>query len=362
MEKQHIIRGAAILCMAGSATVFAAPHIFKSDSGDATKVDLSVLQERAALKSAGLAGASNPFEVVPDPGVIDSEAVETRAMTGPDTELLEMAEAQTVRIAALEDSSDPTAAVEASDSADAQIALGEDAMMERDCEATLTASATFDALIEVELVAPCHAESRFVISHDDLVVSAYLDTEGRFSTYFPALATTAKIDVFLADDTFISAKTEVEDADQFLRVMLQWTGEPQFGLHAYHDGARFGESGHVHAGQPFDPDLDEAFLISLGEMRGAESMLAQVYSLPLEMMDKSRLEVEAQFTQAQCGQDLLAFLSHSKGSHVSEMTEMKFAAPDCPASDGLMVMQVTLEEAHAAANPQGGLQLTGWQE
>ena len=362
MEKQHIIRGAAILCLAASATVFAAPHIFMASSSNETKVDLSVLQQRASVKSAGLAGASSSFETVPETAIIDEDVAKSLSLLHPEVENTAKAEIQIVSIASLRDSENSPASRSASDGSSARHASAHDDIAETECETSLNATATVDALIEVELFSPCHAESRFIISHDDLVVSAYLNEEGRFSTYLPALATRATIDVFLGDDTSGTAEIEVEDADQFLRVMLQWTGETQFGLHAYHDGADYGDSGHVHALQPFDPDLDEASLISLGEMRGPEPMLAQVYSLPLEMMDKTQLEVEAQFTEAQCGADLVAFISQSKGQGASEMTELSFAAPDCPGADGLMVMPIDIDANPVAQELQEDLQLTDRQE
>ncbi len=363
MEKQYIIRGAAILCMAASATVFAAPHIISKKSAEEKSVDLTVLQQRAPVKSAGLAGSGNPFAEEPASEITEEAVNEALiAPAGSAEGAAEISDAEMMQLAALDGRPAPLPLITDRLSIDERVARADGQLVTSGCEATLTASSSFDALIEVALEAPCHADSRFIMSHDDLVISAYLDSEGRYSTYLPALATTAKIDVFLEDDTYISAQTEVAEADQFLRVALQWTGEAQFSLHAYHDGAGFGDAGHVHASKPFDPNLDEAFLISLGEFRGPEPMLAQVYSLPASMRDKARLEVEVQFNDRLCGEDLMAFLTQSFGVGESEMTELIFAAPDCPTGDGMTVMEISLAQGHTAALPQDGLRLSGWED
>ena len=105
--------------------------------------------------------------------------------------------------------------------------------------------------------------------------------------------------MFLAEDIYLQAAASVPEADDHVRVALQWSGEASFALHAYHDGASHGENGHVHALRPFDPNLEESFLISLGESGGPEPMVAEIYSVPVTFVENSRLEIEFQFNEQQ---------------------------------------------------------------
>ncbi len=334
MDKTVIIRGVSILCVVVAGAVVLLPDLLPRGGREGPGLDLAAISAPAQ----------------PTPPAEDAPRLQ---MTETAAETVAETVAESVAESVAEPEQPPLA-----DVAQAQPALPPNAPLvqapeqqadaapeQQDCTPTLAVTAAFDGLLELALNAPCAPDTRFVIGHGDLAFSAYLGPDGQFSTYIPALAQQAQVDVFLHDDSYLSATALVEDAENYARFVLQWTGDAGFGLHAYHNGAGYGDAGHIHAARPFDPDLEEAFLMSLGELRGPEPMMAQIYSLPLALLPQTHVEVEARFSATQCGQDLRAFLSQSQGAIPSDMKELVFAAPDCPAEPGISVMDIHLAAA-----------------
>lgn len=324
-----IIRGVAILCAGISASVFAVNHL----SGNAAAASGSSISDQHTPSSqvvgASLVGSGAKLQFDPEPTPALAFDTEFAALddSGANTPLFE---------------TEPLAATPVEFAA-AQEQTGLDAAA---CSPSLTSAPMVDALIELMLDAPCHPDTRIVISHNDLAFSAYTSDDGSFSAFLPALSVDAKVDVFLSDDIFLQTEVTIPDAGDHLRVALQWNGAARFSLHAYHDGAQYGDTGHVHALKPFDSNLDDAFLISLGEVHGPEPMIAEIYSIPVALSGQSRVEVELQYNAEHCAQDVAAFISDT-GDAATPLKEIVFAVPDCPAEPGMVVMGVDFATQHA---------------
>ncbi|CUX83702.1 MAG: hypothetical protein HLUCCA05_05480 [Roseibaca calidilacus] len=213
------------------------------------------------------------------------------------------------------------------------------------CDASLTAAPAIDGLIEIRLSAPCSANERVVISHADLAFTATLDNAGVFAAYIPALAETAAVDAFMSDDTLLQAQTQVPDFDLYARMVVQWTGPDAVALHAYHRGADYGEPGHIHALNPFDPELEDAFLVALGDSTALEPLLAQVYSVPLAQASTSRMQLELAVTDATCGKDMTAFILPTHGPDAGTSQEVSVAMPDCANGAGFVLMDLPFDTA-----------------
>lgn len=307
MEQQTVLRSAAIIAVAIAASYYGAQHFLTRDAGDTA---VSVL----------------PAE-------------------GPDSRSLTVADAQMTAF-----SSDTPAA------SDGQIqpqTLGANGHDGAECTPSLTARPAIDALIEVTLDAPCHPNERLVVSHADLAFSAETSEAGRFTTFLPALAAEASIDLFLGDDTFLQAATKVEGLEEHFRVVVQWTGPAALGLHGFHGDAEFGSSGHLHAGNRFDSGVDAAFLVSLGTPYGPDAMLAEIYSIPAGLAGSGRAELQLDFSSTDCGQIITAYITEIGPDASSDVKPAAFSTPDCPAEPGTLVMQLPLltSQHAAAANP-----------
>lgn len=315
MEKQTIIRGAAIVVAGIAASTFGAQHLMSGKSDRHAVAQPALTESKASVVSAGFLGGSAGQDTAAERVILDETS-----------------------FAALTDGPSP---------ADPQAVLQSDLVLadspqssasQDDCTPELMVRTAIDALIELSLHAPCHANERLVVSHADLAFSAYTSESGTYSAFVPALERQGKIDIFLGEDVFLSGETEVSDIADHFRVVLQWTGDANFGLHAYHRGAGYGDDGHLHALRPFDPMLDEAFLVSLGDRRGPEPMLAEIYSVPADPDLSGRIELELSFDATQCGQEMTAYILQSGAGVAAEIKEARLATPDCPGQNGTVVM------------------------
>lgn len=327
MEKQTIIRGVAIAVAGIAASIFGAQTLMNSRGDTSPVAQISAASSTAQVRSAGLIG-----------GNIQTSAADDAALKVGDASFTALtADAELASDTAVLDFAMP-------------VLLAEDtfAQSEPDCTPRLTAHPAIDALIEVSLSAPCHPQERLIISHGDLAFSAFTSDSGSFSTYLPAFDADGKVDLFLGDDIFLQAQAPVPDVDAHIRIALQWVGDADFALHAYHMGAQFGEAGHVHALKPFDNDLDEAFLISLGDTRGPEPMLAEVYSIPAHLAGSSRVELSLDFTAQECGREMSAYILQTGGGAGTKVNDASFSTPDCPTDGGALIMPLSLPAAQTA--------------
>ncbi len=337
MEKQTIIRGAAIVVAGIAASTFGAQHLLGGKQSPATDTQASMQAQSPQVMGAGVMGNL-------------STQSPSDALHLEDTSFTALSDGKRNR-PALETGTDfapKLALAEGVDPVEAPV----------DCTPHLVSRPAVDALIELSLDAPCHANERLVVSHDDLAFSAYTTDNGSFSAYIPALSSDAKIDVFLSDDIFLQTAVQIDDVDAHARVVLQWSGDAAFSLHAYHRDARYGEDGHIHALKPFDAALDEAFLISLGENRGPEPMLSEIYSIPSHMAASSRVELELQFSAQQCGETVSAFVLNTGSGVSAEVKEASFALPGCPAENGALVMELPMITPQHAELPFGTEMMT----
>lgn len=211
------------------------------------------------------------------------------------------------------------------------------------CAAEMSARPAVDGLIDLRLSAPCNMGERVVIGHGDLAFAVTLDDTGSYSAYIPALAEQAVVEAFLEDDTVLEATTLVPDFADHARMVVQWTGPDALSLHAFHRGADYGDDGHMHASNPFDPALEEAFLITLGDPVVPEPMLAQVYSAPLTAAPDTRLQLEVAATPATCGMDLTALVMPTHGPDAGNLRDLNVAVPGCGGTGGFVLIDLPFD-------------------
>ncbi|MBN2760250.1 MAG: hypothetical protein JXQ79_07100 [Rhodobacteraceae bacterium] len=337
MNRQLVIRGAAISIAAIAGSVFLASEF---------------LGDKDSLASGAISDA--PVEIR-GASVISPYG----STTLPD------GAAPALQVSALDTSPDKAAAATAQDSFQPELSFAEPAptvepilaleqaqSVERSlCDASLSAVPAIDGLIELRLSAPCNPADRVVISHGDLAFSTMLDSAGVYTGYIPALAANARIDVFLSDDTYLQAQTTIADYADYARMIVQWSGAAKIDLHAYHRGAAYGDAGHIHAMNPFDPAMEEAFLVALGDGKGVEPMLAQVYSVPAAQAGTARLELEAAVNAETCGTDLIAFVMPTLGSSTGSVEELRVAMPECGSGDGLVILDLPFGSSTSLTEP-----------
>lgn len=325
MNRQLIIRGAAVSIAAIAASVFLAGQF---------------LGDKETLANGAITDA--PTEIRGASVVGSSGSTKPPADTAP-----------ALDIAALDKSADTSAAPSTEDGFQPELTFVDTSQSVAEpqpaevslCDASLSAAPAIDGLVEIRLDAPCNVGERVVISHGDLAYSALLDDAGSYTAYIPALSADAKIDAFLADDTYLQAQTEVADHHLHARMIVQWSGAANVSLHAYHRGAAFGEEGHIHAMNPFDTKLEEAFLVALGDNTGIEPMMAEVYSVPVDQAADARVQLEVAVDAQTCGTDLVAFVLSTQGQGAGSVEELNVAMPDCESGDGLVIVDLPFKSA-----------------
>ncbi len=212
--------------------------------------------------------------------------------------------------------------------------------------ATLTLEATKRGLVAVKLAAPCHPMERLHLVQGPLDVSLWLDAEGGWNGFLPALSATPAVDFRLPNGEVVTAQTEVPGAAAVNRVVLLWTGAAEVHLNAYEYGSDYDGAGHVQARMPRTPDTPlGGYLLSYGGVD--EGAHAEIYSAPTGMTG-TRFDLEAPVTAATCGRDLSATVVQIRAGQIGAPVPVTLAMPDCDQLEGSVVMPLP-EEAFSLA-------------
>ncbi len=208
------------------------------------------------------------------------------------------------------------------------------------CAARLDLAAGVDALIELSLDAPCAGSQRVVIRHAALEFTVHLDDAGRFFTFLPALAQDADVEVTLADGHALSGNVQVPEAGQHARTVLHWQGPAGFALHAFHGAAERDSPGHLSAERPFDMEIDESFLIALGDGQGEMAQRVHVHSIPTRLRDAARVALMLDFDAQTCGRAFSARIFQSVYPEGGGLQEAEISAPGCDTASGFVLFDL----------------------
>ena len=209
-------------------------------------------------------------------------------------------------------------------------------------------------MIGLTLLAPCHANERVVVKHAGLAVSAMTTANGALFTGIPAFETSATIEVVFADGQTANSIIEMPEVAQLRRFGVQWQADDAFQVHAFENGAGYGDAGHVSGADPHRPvaglPSSGGYLTLLGDSTAPNPLLAEIYTYPAGPNTKADVVVESAVTDATCGRELLAETLNGIGGAVY-VTDLTLAMPDCGAIGDYMVLKdLVLDLNIAAAN------------
>lgn len=221
------------------------------------------------------------------------------------------------------------------------------------CDVSLDLMVEPNAMIGLTLLAPCHPNQRVVLHQGGLAVTGKTTATGALFTALPAMETPALVEVAFADSTRTRAEIAVPDLVTLRRFGLQWQADDTFQIHAFENGATYGEPGHISAADPHGPTAGRrataGFLTLLGEAATENPLLAEVYTFPTTAA-KAEVVVEAAVTEKTCGRELIAETLNSAGGSVF-VTDLTVAMPECEAKgDYLVLKNLVLDLNMAAAN------------
>lgn len=218
------------------------------------------------------------------------------------------------------------------------------------CPRQLDLMARDRAMIGLTLIAPCHPAERVVVKHGGMVVTAKTSSTGTLFLDLPGLKANAEVELAFADGTKTAAQIDLPEVAGVQRFAVQWLDQDAFQVHAFENGADYGQKGHVSAADPHRPAPGMAskggYLTLLGDSTVDLPMLAEIYTYP--MAGAAELVVEAAVTEATCGRELLGETLTSLGGAV-EVAELTLAMPDCAAAGDILVLKNLVPEMTLAA-------------
>ncbi len=235
-----------------------------------------------------------------------------------------------------------------------QTAPAETATADTACAVTLDLMAEANAMIGITLVAPCQPNQRVVLRQGGLAVTGQTTQTGALFTAIPAFETLAIVEASFGDGTAQSAQIAMPELAALRRFGVQWQADDAFQIHAFEDGADYGDAGHVSAADPHRPapglQSTGGFLTLAGDSTTENPLLAEVYTFPADPAAKPEVIVEAAVTDKTCGRELLAETLTSTGGSVF-VTDLTLAMPECDAiGDYLVLKNLVLDLNMAAAN------------
>lgn len=218
------------------------------------------------------------------------------------------------------------------------------------CPMTAIAEAAAMAMVKLTVSAPCHALERLTVHHSGMSFTAALDSSGRFTAQVPALARRA---VFITETTSggsAVAAADVEGLETIERVVLHWSGNSGFEIHAREFGAAYGGAGHVWHGAAAQAGAGR--IDRLGSGSQLEPRFAEFYSLPTRLPGRSgsvALSAEAEVTGLNCGRDISIQALQLSGGRLSSR-DLMMVMPDCNETGSFLVLNNLLEDLKITAN------------
>ena len=198
------------------------------------------------------------------------------------------------------------------------------------------------ATIGLSLAAPCDADQRVVIRHAGLAVTGRTDDKGALSMALPGMEPSGRVSVLFANGSQVAGEIALPDAATYRRFAVMWQGDDEFQLHAFENGADYGDPGHVWAGALHLPVSGQpatgGWMMMLGDASLTLPLRAAVYTFPTLPGPAPVIVVEAPVVEATCGREMLGeLLTASGGSTHSD--DLTLAMPDCSALGDILVLK-----------------------
>lgn len=216
---------------------------------------------------------------------------------------------------------------------------------EPDCTAQLQLIPQPGAMIGLSLLAPCHPGERVVLRHAGMAVTGKTSESGALFGALPALATNASVTVRFASGDEVAETISMPDAANYSRFIVQWQDEDAFQLHAFENGAGYGQPGHLSAaltGSPAEGD----FISLLGDSSTELPLLAEAYSFANGKA--SQVVLEAAVTETTCNREILGETIMAEGGKV-EIADLTLAMPGCDAIGDILVLKNLMQDMKLAA-------------
>lgn len=224
------------------------------------------------------------------------------------------------------------------------------------CDIGMTAEVAPAAFVDIAIDAPCYANTPFVVHHQGMMFTVMTDDAGHADIEAPALAEVAVFIAAFPDGEGNVVTASVPDFANYDRAVLQWQGDTQVMLSAYEFGAVYGEDGHVSRENARTiasaVDGDGGFLVSLGDARAENAMMAEVYTFPSGTSRNDGqvvLSAEAEITAGNCGNDIAAQSIQVFPDGNTMALDLAMTMPECDAVGDFLILQNMFEDLTLAS-------------
>lgn len=218
-----------------------------------------------------------------------------------------------------------------------------------DCTPRMLLSAAEGAMVDVSLDAPCALNQAITIHHQGMMFTAATDEDGLYSVQIPALSKAPVVMATFMDGSAAVGATVVLDFEAYHRAVLLWEGESGLELHAFVDGATYGDAMHLTAGG--NTQAGGASLHRFGEALMVNAHFSDVFSIPVEEglseADIVRFSVEAEITPQNCGREVAA-QTLEFGADMKAL-DLSLSIPACDAVGDYILLGSLISPVHAAA-------------
>jgi hypothetical protein len=225
------------------------------------------------------------------------------------------------------------------------------------CTTNLESQLVDGGMVELALNAPCHPNSRVEIRHGKLSFTSVTGHTGTLNVTVPALEESAVFMVSFTDGTRLKTRRDVPGLENIERVALQYDGKINLTLHALEFGARPGSDGDVSSNEPRSLELalkyGGGYIIRLGDGNVNNPVLAQIYSLPIDLEKPDgviELMVEASANADNCTQNGVLRSHHSKNGRLVGSSGYRFELPECGNTTQSIVLNNVLRDLIIARN------------
>jgi hypothetical protein len=200
------------------------------------------------------------------------------------------------------------------------------------------------AMISVSISAACMAGQRVVLRHAGLAMAEELSADGNLQLDIPAMQEDGSVSALFANAEVLHDSISVPDAAKTRRFAVQWMADDAFQLHAFENGAEFGQPGDVSNDSPVSPN--GGYLIALGNPSLDLPMMAEVYTYAPDA--KVRISIESAVTDITCGRELLGEVIETHDGKVST-NDLRLAMPECDAIGDILVLNNPGQDVTLAA-------------
>ncbi|MBL4769216.1 MAG: hypothetical protein JKY94_16170 [Rhodobacteraceae bacterium] len=220
----------------------------------------------------------------------------------------------------------------------------------------VTASATVAPMASVDLIvlAPCFRNDRVTIHHNGMVFTEATDITGTLMMTLPALIDNAVFVVAFANGKGAVAMAQIPDLADYRRVVLQWSGQSVFQIHAREFGADYGTPGHIWIGMDESVSPDQhGSIVRLGNLDALAPYLAEVYTFPRSMSERSgivSMSIETEVTADNCGREVVAQTIELGLGQQLRTRDLVLSVPECTAIGDFLVLNNLVDDMKIAAN------------